>query len=58
MIVEALVEQAVRQRPEVTSRSAEIGAAEYRLRNERVRPWLPTISAGYSGGAYRRSAAT
>ena len=52
MDVEALVDQALHQRPEVTSRSAEIAAAEFRLRNERMRPWLPTISAGYSGGAF------
>lgn len=52
MDVEVLVDQALRQRPEVMSRSAEINAAEYRVRNERMRPWLPTISAGYSGGAF------
>jgi outer membrane protein TolC len=50
--VEMLVQDAFRQRPEVTSQSAEIGAAEFRLRDERMRPWLPLISAGFSGGAY------
>lgn len=50
--VELLVDQALHQRPEVASRSAEIQAAEYRFRNERMRPWLPLISVGFSGGAY------
>ena len=50
--VEALVVQAMHQRPEVASRSAEIGAADFRLRNERMRPWLPLISVGFSGGAF------
>jgi outer membrane protein TolC len=50
--VENLVGQALHLRPEVTSRSAEIGAAEYRLQNERMRPWLPLISVGFSGGAF------
>ena len=49
--VETLVDQALRQRPEVTSKSAVIGAAEYRLRDEQMRPWLPLISIGFSGGA-------
>ena len=50
--IESLVGQALHLRPEVTSRSAEIGAAEYRLQNERMRPWLPLISVGFSGGAF------
>lgn len=49
---EGLVFQAFRQRPEVISRSAEIGAAEYRFRDERMRPWLPLLSAGFSAGAF------
>lgn len=50
--VESLVEQALHLRPEVTSRSAEIGAAEYRFRSEQMRPWLPLLSVGFSGGAF------
>ncbi len=50
--VEGLVAQAQQHRPEVVSRSAEIGAAEYRLRDEKMRPWLPLISLGFSGGAF------
>lgn len=50
--VESLVEQALHWRPEVTSRSAEIGAADYRYRSEQMRPWLPLLSVGFSGGAF------
>ena len=50
--VEGLVAQAHQHRPEVASRSAEIGAAEYRFRDEKMRPWLPLISLGFSGGAF------
>ena len=50
--VEALIAQASHFRPEVTSRNAEIGAAESRLMNEKMRPWLPLVSAGFSGGAF------
>jgi outer membrane protein TolC len=50
--VETLVIEALRQRPELIARTAEIGAAEYRFRDEKMRPWLPLISAGFSGGAY------
>jgi outer membrane protein TolC len=36
----------------MAARSAEIAAAEYRVRQENVRPFLPVISAGFSGGAF------
>lgn len=49
---EGLIMQAMQQRPEVASRSAEIGAADFRLQHERWRPWLPLISVGFSGGAF------
>lgn len=49
---ESLVAQAFQFRPEVTARSAEIGAAEFRVRDERMRPWLPLLSAGFSAGAF------
>lgn len=49
---EAMVAQAFQFRPEVAARNAEIGAAEFRVRDEKMRPWLPTISAGFSGGAF------
>jgi outer membrane protein TolC len=43
---------ALQQRPEVAARGAEIGAAEFRVRDEQMRPWLPLISVGFSGGAF------
>jgi outer membrane protein TolC len=50
--VELLVNQAMHLRPEVISRSAEIGAAEYRHQSEQMRPWLPLLSVGFSSGAF------
>lgn len=50
--IEPLVEAAVRSRPEVAARAAAIGEAEARRRQERVRPWLPTVSAGFSAGTF------
>jgi len=43
-----LVTQAIQGRPEVLARSAAIGEAQTRVKQERVRPWLPTLSIGYS----------
>lgn len=39
-------------RPEIAARAAEISAAEYRLQQEYMRPWLPTLAVGFSGGAF------
>ncbi len=50
--LEALVAAAVRTRPEVAARAAETAEAQTRVRQERVRPWLPTVSVGYSGGGF------
>lgn len=50
--IDTLVNQAQQFRPEVTARTAEIGASDFRLKNELVRPWLPQISVGFSGGAF------
>lgn len=50
--IDTLVNQAQQFRPEITARTAEISAADYRLKNERMRPWLPQISVGFSGGAF------
>ena len=47
-----LVEQAVRGRPELAARAAAVGEAQVRVRQERVRPWLPTLSVGFSGGQF------
>lgn len=47
-----LVETAQARRPEVKARGAAIGAAEARVKQELVRPWLPTLSVGFSGGGF------
>jgi outer membrane protein TolC len=49
---EPLVAEALRTRPEVFARSAEIQEAQVRVRQERVRPWVPLVSVGYSGGLF------
>lgn len=49
---EPLVAEAVRSRPEVFARAAEIQEAQTRVRQERVRPWAPLVSVGFSGGAF------
>jgi outer membrane protein TolC len=48
--LEALVATALRTRPEIYARSAEVLEARARFRQEQVRPWVPTVSAGYSYG--------
>jgi outer membrane protein TolC len=47
-----LVSMALGARPEVAAAAADISAADYRLRAEYARPWLPTISVGFSAGAF------
>jgi outer membrane protein TolC len=49
---EALVAEALRSRPEVFARSAAIAEAQTRVRQEKVRPFLPTVIAGYSYGGF------
>jgi outer membrane protein TolC len=50
--VPSLLETALRSRPEMSARSAEVGLAEVRRRQEAVRPFLPVLSVGFSGGAF------
>ncbi|MBX9681244.1 MAG: TolC family protein [Gemmataceae bacterium] len=50
--LEALIPVAVQQRPELSARGAEIAFGQTRVRQERLRPWLPTLSIGYSAGAF------
>lgn len=50
--LEALVQVAVRNRPEVAARSADVGLFATRLRQERVRPFVPLLSVGYSAGMF------
>jgi outer membrane protein TolC len=49
---EGLVAEALRSRPEVFARSAAIAEAQTRVQQECVRPWLPTLSVGYSYGGF------
>lgn len=50
--VNYLVDVAQARRPEVKAMGAAIGAAEARVKQEIIRPWLPTLSAGFSGGGF------
>lgn len=49
---EELVRAALQRRPEVGATAAGIGAAEADLRREQMRPLLPTLFLGFSGGAF------
>ena len=49
---EELVRSAIGRRPDLGARSALIGLAEYKLKEERARPLLPTIWMGFSGGGF------
>ena len=49
---EELVQVALRQRPELGARTAEIRQAEYYVNEEIGRPLLPTLWLGFSGGAF------
>lgn len=50
--VEGLLAAALQARPEVVARSAAVAEAQTRVRQERVRPWVPTLSVGYSAGGF------
>lgn len=47
-----LIQAAVSRRPEINARGADVAAAEIHHRQERYRPFLPTIFLGFSGGAF------
>jgi outer membrane protein TolC len=49
---EALVGEALRHRPEVGARAAALGVAQTRSRQEKLRPFLPNVWLGFSGGAF------
>src|SRR5262249_32632643 len=49
--LESLIQQALLNRPEVRARLLEIAEARTRVRQERLRPLLPTLSVGFSAGA-------
>ena len=50
--VEALTAEAMNNRPEITQLNALIQAAAFRTRQEHLRPWLPNVQAGASGGTF------
>jgi outer membrane protein TolC len=50
--LEDLVQLALRSRPEVMARSADVAVLATHLREERVRPFVPLMSVGFSGGAF------
>lgn len=50
--LDELIHQAILTRPEIGARSAAIGVACSRYRKEVVRPFVPTLSAGYSAGTF------
>jgi outer membrane protein TolC len=47
-----LIQVALRQRPDIEARSAAVGQAEYRHKQEIGRPLLPTTWIGFSGGVF------
>ena len=49
---EELIRAAVARRPDLAAREALVSQAEYRVRQEKARPLLPTIWLGFSGGAF------
>jgi outer membrane protein TolC len=50
--IEALLQLALRNRPEVAARSADVAVLATHLREERVRPFVPLVSVGFSGGVF------
>jgi len=50
--LESLVQLALRSRPEIGARGADLAVAETRLRKERARPWLPLLTVAYSAGEF------
>jgi outer membrane protein TolC len=49
---EGLLADALRNRPEVFARSADALQAQIRVRQEKARPLVPTLSVGFSGGLF------
>jgi outer membrane protein TolC len=50
--LEQLLPLALANRPELAAIQAEIARAQTLVRQEKVRPFLPTVSVGYSAGAF------
>jgi outer membrane protein TolC len=47
-----LIRSAVSRRPDLAAREALVNQAEFRVWQEKARPFLPTIWLGFSGGAF------
>ena len=47
-----LIQYALRQRPDLAARTADVARAEVNYHQELARPWLPTLWLGYSGGVF------
>lgn len=50
--LESLIQTAIANRPEIVARNADVALYETRLRQERIRPLVPTISVGFSAGDF------
>ncbi len=49
---EELIRAAIRQRPDLAARQADVNQAEFRHKRELARPFLPTVWIGFSGGYF------
>ncbi|MEX1230474.1 MAG: TolC family protein [Planctomycetaceae bacterium] len=47
-----MIEQAQANRPEIETMRASIRETRYRIRQEQLRPWIPHLYAGASGGGF------
>lgn len=50
--LEHLIQIALLNRPEIGARSADVAFQETRLHQEKVRPWVPLVSLGFSAGEF------
>ena len=50
--MQELEQIALDRRPELAARNAEVAVQETRVRQEKTRPLLPTVSVGFSGGVF------
>ncbi len=50
--LETLIQQGLMNRPEVQARLDDLAEAQTRVRQERIRPFLPTLSVGFSAGGF------
>jgi outer membrane protein TolC len=50
--LESMIQQALALRPEIAARGADVAAGETRLRQERIRPLVPTLAVGFSAGDF------